>query len=106
VIRHRFHFDNFAPTFGTNFTNDLFQTSLYISDKYVASVLWAPNDVIFTGISDVIVRFNLHTQDYTDRSCIVNPKGSGRQADIPIAKARGITPDAVSRAEGPITTAG
>lgn len=60
MVWHCFHFNDFTKPFSTNLVNDLLQPRFHITTNYIASVLWAPDDVILARIRDVIVRFVFH----------------------------------------------
>jgi len=86
MIWHCFQFDNLAKTFGTNFANDRFKSSVDFAAKYIASVFRAPNYVVFTGIANVVVGFVLHVDNYTACRYLVNPYKVKRRLTSPCRK--------------------
>ena len=59
MVRHDFHFEDVRLMLGTNLLYYLSQPCCYLFGKHLASVLGTPNEVVFTGVDDIVVGFEV-----------------------------------------------
>jgi hypothetical protein len=79
VFGHDFQFKNLGIRFSADALNNLFKPVVNAIDQHSASVLGTPDNVIFTGVDHVVVRFVLnaigyHAMKYIPYGCITQEK--------------------------------
>ena len=57
VFRHDFQFENLDMMFSTDDLDNLFKPVINAVDQHRASILRTPDNVIFTGVDHVVIRF-------------------------------------------------